>query len=114
MWRRLASCCLSPPQPCAQSPAKACPTLQWPFIRPAGCAASKCTPSPPTPPHRLVWLPQGLPRWASVRPFLEVASTLFVRTLFGMTSYTSMTAAATRLGTLCTAAHQVAMQVRQG
>ncbi|KAI7838915.1 hypothetical protein COHA_007321 [Chlorella ohadii] len=48
-------------------------------------------------------------RWV-MREFLLVAATLFTRTIFGMSAYFSMTRAATQLGTLATAAHQVAMQ----
>jgi Na+-driven multidrug efflux pump len=57
---------------------------------------------------RLRWV--GLPRPSQMREFLLVAATLFTRTIFGMSAYFSMTRAATQLGTLATAAHQVAMQ----
>lgn len=53
----------------------------------------------------------GLSRWQTLKPFLEVGVTLFGRTIFGMAAYFCMTAAATRLGMLSTATHQVAMQV---
>ncbi|KAL4421323.1 hypothetical protein ABPG75_010614 [Micractinium tetrahymenae] len=57
---------------------------------------------------RLRWT--GLPQPSQMRDFLLVAATLFTRTIFGLAAYFSMTTAATRLGTLATATHQVAMQ----
>jgi hypothetical protein len=45
------------------------------------------------------------------RPYLGVATTLLARTLFTMCSYTSITAAATSLGTPEAAAHQVTLQL---
>ena len=54
---------------------------------------------------------QGIPKLAAFRPYLGVASTLLARTLFTMCSYTSITAAATSLGTPQAAAHQVTLQL---
>jgi putative MATE family efflux protein len=53
----------------------------------------------------------GLPSLTSMRPFLEVATTLIARTAVGMIAYFSMAVAATRLGTINAASHQVAMQI---
>lgn len=53
----------------------------------------------------------GFPTLASMRPFLEVATTLIARTAVGMVAYFSMAVAATRLGTIHAASHQVAMQI---
>jgi len=53
----------------------------------------------------------GWPTFASLRPFLEVATTLIARTAVGMVAYFSMAVAATRLGTIYAASHQVAMQI---
>ncbi|KAL0055499.1 hypothetical protein WJX82_001214 [Trebouxia sp. C0006] len=54
---------------------------------------------------------QGWPRLVAFRPYLGVATTLLARTLFTMCSYTSITAAATSLGTPEAAAHQVTLQL---
>jgi putative MATE family efflux protein len=53
----------------------------------------------------------GIPTFSSMRPFLEVATTLIARTAVGMVAYFSMAVAATRLGTINAASHQVAMQI---
>lgn len=53
----------------------------------------------------------GLPTAATLGPFWDMASTLLSRTLFTMLAYTSLTTAATGLGTFCAAAHQVGLQV---
>lgn len=54
---------------------------------------------------------QGMPRLAAFKPYLGVATTLLARTVFTMCSYTSITAAATILGTPEAAAHQVTLQL---
>ncbi len=53
----------------------------------------------------------GVPSLTSMRPFLEVATTLIARTAVGMVAYFAMAVAATRLGTINAASHQVAMQI---
>eukprot|EP01025_Chloroclados_australasicus_P036544 TRINITY_DN3726_c0_g2_i12.p2 TRINITY_DN3726_c0_g2~~TRINITY_DN3726_c0_g2_i12.p2 ORF type:complete len:570 (-),score=58.92 TRINITY_DN3726_c0_g2_i12:1201-2910(-) len=53
----------------------------------------------------------GLPRYSELRPFLGVASALLLRTVFTMWAYTTVSAAASMLGTIETAAHQVALQI---
>ena len=57
----------------------------------------------------LRWM--GLPKMASLRPFLDVGATLISRTAAGMIAYFAMAVAATRLGTSLVAAHQIAMQI---
>jgi len=57
----------------------------------------------------LLWA--GFPTLDSMRPFLEVATTLIARTAVGMVAYFAITIAATRLGTVSIASHQVAMQI---
>ena len=54
---------------------------------------------------------QGMPRLSAFKPYLGVATTLLARTVFTMCSYTSITAAATSLGTPEAAAHQVTLQL---
>eukprot|EP01026_Neomeris_dumetosa_P013809 TRINITY_DN14897_c0_g1_i7.p1 TRINITY_DN14897_c0_g1~~TRINITY_DN14897_c0_g1_i7.p1 ORF type:complete len:550 (-),score=45.60 TRINITY_DN14897_c0_g1_i7:349-1971(-) len=57
----------------------------------------------------LMW--SGFPRWQELKPFMGVASTLLLRTVFTMLAYTVVSTAATLLGTIETAAHQVALQI---
>ena len=54
---------------------------------------------------------QGWPKLSAFRPYLGIATTLLARTVFTMCSYTSITAAATSLGTPEAAAHQVTLQL---
>lgn len=53
----------------------------------------------------------GVPSFTSMRPFLNVAVTLIARIAVGMVAYFAMAVAATRLGTLGAASHQIAMQM---
>eukprot|EP01025_Chloroclados_australasicus_P069155 TRINITY_DN9707_c1_g1_i1.p1 TRINITY_DN9707_c1_g1~~TRINITY_DN9707_c1_g1_i1.p1 ORF type:complete len:784 (-),score=40.85 TRINITY_DN9707_c1_g1_i1:1146-3497(-) len=57
----------------------------------------------------LVW--HGFPKLADLKPFAAVAGTLLLRTMFTMLAFTAISVSATMLGTIPTAAHQVALQV---
>jgi len=54
---------------------------------------------------------KGIPDVSTLKMFATVGSTLIARTAVGMAAYFSMTAAATSLGMVAAAAHQVAMQI---
>lgn len=53
----------------------------------------------------------ALPRWDVVKKFATVGVTLTARTLAGMSAYVTMATAATRMGIIASASHQVAMQL---
>ncbi|KAI8103988.1 hypothetical protein M9435_006514 [Picochlorum sp. BPE23] len=53
----------------------------------------------------------ALPRADQVKKFATVGCTLIARTLAGMSAYVSMATAATRMGIIASASHQVAMQL---
>jgi len=53
----------------------------------------------------------GIPSVRALRPFLTVGGTLFSRTMLQMMAYSAISYSAMALGTLATAAHQVALQV---
>ena len=53
---------------------------------------------------------QGLPRPETVRTFRGVAGTMVAHTSVAMTAYFAMSVAATSMGLVATAAHQIAMQ----
>jgi Na+-driven multidrug efflux pump len=53
----------------------------------------------------------GLPTPKHLQPFLGMASVLLSRTIFSMVAYTIITGAATALGTVAAATHQVCLQL---
>lgn len=56
----------------------------------------------------LTW--KGWPRVAEMKAFIKIGIAVLSRHIFGMAAFFAMTVSATKLGTLCTAAHQIAMQ----
>jgi len=54
---------------------------------------------------------RGLPSLASLKPFIPMSSTLVARVVFQMAGYSIVTYAATSLGTIPSAAHQVSLQL---